>query len=532
MVRRTAFIVALVTVLIGVASLPAIAQSGRTFYIDYAAGSNSNSGASEASPWKSNPYMNHGAGCDGGMGPNYAHQAGDKFIFKGGSTWPAACFTMNITDGGTSTARMYFGVCLNTDPDSPCYGGTSWPSSGWTQPLWDMNYTRLSFVVFVNSGVTGYMTWDNIEIAHQGIILTGSDSNGVAFGMFYGATGTILENMYIHDWATTDNVSTSPTLLGYDYGAIYNYNGSRGNNITLKNSTISDASGYFYSNGTKINGGFGGACEECTEVSGSVFHDVSAACFDMILCHDSEFYNIDAVGIYNYDGGVNGLHTQAIEDDGGNTSTDYNNYIHDSLNTGIMVLICAGSSFFNNVMSNTRTGQYPLFIDTNCSFNTSSATQQIYNNTIDGTTAGACVRLGRSGATIGTVTMRNNIFISSSGSCSVDQFATVTNFSNTNFRQMTGSEASTYGFTAATKYSPTSSDPDVTGQGATLLSLASGTLSALALDAAGAPWHGGSYNARTTTWDLGAFVTSGLSQLSSSSSSKPNPPTNLTASVQ
>ena len=65
MVRRTHFIaVALVTALIGFTSLPTTAQSGRTFYIDYASGSNSNPGT-KASPWKSHPYMQAGAGCTG-----------------------------------------------------------------------------------------------------------------------------------------------------------------------------------------------------------------------------------------------------------------------------------------------------------------------------------------------------------------------------------------------------------------------------------------------------------------------------------
>jgi hypothetical protein len=53
----------------------------------------------------------------------------------------------------------------------------------------------------------------------------------------------------------------------------------------------------------------------------------------------------------------------------------------------------------------------------------------------------------------------------------------------------------------------------------------------LCWDAQGAPWFGASNLARptaSTPWDMGAYVLGGQS----SQSSKPNPPTNLTATVQ
>src|SRR6266849_6576900 len=104
------FLFALISALIGFANLPAAAQSGRTFYIDYAGGSNSNAGT-KASPWKTHTYMQTGSACTGsGSAPGYSHQAGDQFIFKGGVTWPAACFVFGITHGGTSSVQDYYGV--------------------------------------------------------------------------------------------------------------------------------------------------------------------------------------------------------------------------------------------------------------------------------------------------------------------------------------------------------------------------------------------------------------------------------------
>src|SRR5258708_16478334 len=111
MVWRSRFIVALITALMGFASLPAAEQSGRTFYIDYASGSNTNNGTSKSTPWKTHPYMQTSSACTGtGSGPTYSHVAGDRFIFKGGVIWPAACFQLAIGTGGFSSASDFFGV--------------------------------------------------------------------------------------------------------------------------------------------------------------------------------------------------------------------------------------------------------------------------------------------------------------------------------------------------------------------------------------------------------------------------------------
>lgn len=517
MVRRTHFIaVALVTALTGFASLPAAAQSARTFYIDYASGSNSNPGT-KASPWKSHPYMQPGAGCTGsGAAPAYSHQAGDNFIFKGGVTWPAACFGIYIPAGGTSSAQDYYGV------DKTWYSGSSW-----AQPLWDLNYAVTTFVVFGNTGDTGYHTFDNFEIARQGILATTSTSyaSQEAFQFAgYGYTGTIIENCYIHGWATSNNVVAGTTE--YSYGGVLGPGSpTPSNSIRFLNNVISDADGYLYSGGVKKSVPFGGACENCSEVAGNTFHDVMAACFSPVLCHDNEFYNIDSGSIALYD---TSIHSQIIEDDSGGISYDYNNYLHDSP-AAVSILVCAGSPIYNNVFSN-LTNQPPIIIDTNGCYaeNPATATEYIYNNTCDGTNSGGCVRLVRAGSTMGPVYLENNILIN--GSISVE--AAMTNLVNTNNYNMTPSEASTYGFTAARKYYPSSADPNIVGKGTNLSSSCNGNLSQLCFDAEASAWYGGSQTPRPSSgaWDIGAFVAGAGGQ--SQSSSKPNPPTNLTASVQ
>jgi hypothetical protein len=61
------------------------AATGRTFYIDYVSGNDSNSGTAKSSPWKHAPDMNTCAATCASVTPT----GGDYFVFKGGVTWPS-----------------------------------------------------------------------------------------------------------------------------------------------------------------------------------------------------------------------------------------------------------------------------------------------------------------------------------------------------------------------------------------------------------------------------------------------------------
>ena len=169
---------ALVIALLGFTSLPALAQSGRTFYIDYSSGSNSNQGT-QAAPWKTHPYMQAAAACTGtGSAPSYSHQAGDHFIFKGGVTWPASCFSMVVMAGGTASASDYYGACYTGG--SVC--STPWPATGWKRPLFDMQQQVPSGNMVIAAGnysLANYVVFDNLEIANQNIKFNGT---GYGFG--------------------------------------------------------------------------------------------------------------------------------------------------------------------------------------------------------------------------------------------------------------------------------------------------------------------------------------------------------------
>src|SRR4051812_47525162 len=99
-----------------------VAAAG-TYYVDYSAGSDSNNGGSKSTPWKRSPGMV-------GFSGNYSHQPGDRFIFKGGVTWPRSCFQMHVIAGGSSdTNRDYYGA------DQAWFAGSSF-----TRPLFDFEH--------------------------------------------------------------------------------------------------------------------------------------------------------------------------------------------------------------------------------------------------------------------------------------------------------------------------------------------------------------------------------------------------------
>jgi hypothetical protein len=525
MIRRIRLIVALITALIGFASLPAVAQSGRVFYIDYAGGSNSNPGT-KASPWKTQPFMNHSAACDGGRGPSYAHQAGDRFIFKGAVTWPASCFEIYISVGGSAGNPDYYGV------DQTWYSGGSW-----TRPLFDFNYQvpGLGNHAIATTGAANftagvpYLTFDNLEIAHLNSYPSASDlttSAAIVLGGSFSwdaAPGTTVENCYIHDWVSTTNQIYNNTILSYAtiYGA-----------ALVTNTETSDANGYYYVGGVRQNEVSSGGCAGCGEMANSKIHDGWIGCSACGSVHDSEFYNIF--------GGVDvGIHTHVIYDDAlsaQSTYAVYNNAVHDTY-AGLITDLFYHTAIYNNVFwNNQNNAGISIYHCANgagtyspCGDKTSQV-GYVLNNTIDMTNgSGACYRWDEVDGVqgMGTLYFQNNICIPAAGA--VGGFNVATQHVSNNYT-MSPSEASSYGFTSAQKYAPSSSDPHVTGQGANLSSLATASLASLGFDTAGAPWSRGSYVPRSTSWDLGAYVVA--ASQSQSSDSKPNPPTNLTATLQ
>ena len=74
------------------------APSPATYYVDFASGSDRNSGISKDAPWQYAPGMNHCAFNCALIGL----QPGDQVIFKGGVTWDASAFPMVVSASGAS----------------------------------------------------------------------------------------------------------------------------------------------------------------------------------------------------------------------------------------------------------------------------------------------------------------------------------------------------------------------------------------------------------------------------------------------
>ncbi len=518
------------------------AQTHRLFYVDYAGGLNSNAGTSTGSPWKTAPPMNHGGSCDSGGPSGYAHQAGDQFVFKGGSTWPSACFQMTIP-AGSSTAQDYYGVCVsNADfasetnlqhgsvNDSPCANGTSWPSSGWTRPIFgagDLNLGTAqtanggSLIASVNPGTScfnqsptiGYITIDNIEMAAWGIsilpnaaacygpaiLLGGSNS-------FTAGPGTLVENMYIHDYVVNTNGSSNCVAVSGGggcppYGIVYGA-------ALFRNSIVNDQNGYYFIAGVKKFGNLSGGCAGCGEAYGNHISYGYIGCSSVGSCHDSEFDHIQ--------GGLDfALHTHVLYEDatsGFQTAfSAYNNAVHDN-SPGLLLDMYYHSSIFNNVFWNNgkspiKLYQCPPGVGGTCQDSTSQV-GYVANNTINGLTTpdndpAACYSWDASSAGLGTLNWYNNICIP--GSAGVGGFSVATiNGSATNYT-MGSTEATTFGFVPANKLKPSSPDSNTVAQGTNLTSFG---IAALDKDTNGAAWFGGSYISRPgspTLWDRGAY---------------------------
>lgn len=147
-----------------------------TYYIDYQSGSDSNNGISTSTPWKRCPGM---VGYTGA----YTHSAGDKFVFKGGATWPSTVFPFIVKYSGVqANPDIYTGGQLE---------GTPW---GTGYPVFDGEDTgNFSSGLITNTGVKQYFTINGIKIIRAGDT---TDGSGQAM-LFLGGSGITVSNCWL-----------------------------------------------------------------------------------------------------------------------------------------------------------------------------------------------------------------------------------------------------------------------------------------------------------------------------------------------
>ena len=519
---RTAILIALI--LTG-----RVAMAQHTYYISKSTGSNSNSSTqaqSKSTPWASLPGM---ASCNANCG-SYTPVAGDSFIMMGCDTWLASDMPVEWNWSGNASNPIYIGV------DNTWYNTTACPST-WNRPIWSGQKTFISAHLFYSawSQNTSYVTLDNIEIIqfHQGssdpnieIVFAGGGPDG----------GTIsnwtYSNMYIHAWdIVTDGGCVIFGGVSNMTNTTYQYNVVNGADRTGENPAggTCDVFYTYYGNSKILN---------------NVIHDVVNAVLP------TSGVEIGGNLIYNIIPTNAGNHCNAFETLGGGTY-----YIHDNV---IMNMNCGGGEtmfiaasqgevdyVWNNVIFNlsgaTGIAAPPTFGPGNSSITVSGVF--LYNNTIvlgTSSTGGSCFNPSgqATGTLITTLNIQNNHCVTETGPvAAAGLIALGGTVTNTNNLAMTHGTATSDGYTASQTfaYSPTSSSSPTVGQGADLTSIWPAGFSSN--DTSYACTY--SQSAQTVTcparapvarpsggWSLGAY------QSGSAQGSAPNPPTNLTASVQ
>ena len=159
------------------------------YYIDYSSGQDSNSGTSKAAPWKHVPAMAPFSG-------SYTHADGDRFIFKGGVTWPNAAVPLYITQGGSPSSYDYYGV------DQTWFSG-----SQFSRPILTANHRA-----FVN----------HVAVARENMIrIVGPQSRNLH-----------IDNLDIREWVVSNPVANDTDCAGI--------NGYTTGDILITNCRITD----------------------------------------------------------------------------------------------------------------------------------------------------------------------------------------------------------------------------------------------------------------------------------------------------
>ena len=525
-------------------ALVATASFATTYYIA-TTGSDSNNGTSTSTPWLHAPGM---SGCAANC-LSKTPTPGDRFVLRGGDTWhfsgrgipvglPWLIYPANPTDpfpDGTSSNHMYIGVD-RTSPNASGAGTTGWydPAacgSSWCRPRLTGDNPLSTAVVascpypssgtFVDIASIQYLDFDDIEF------LGACDSATYISHGFGGSRGDyrVLSNLYFHGWTHTAG-------NGGDLYAMWGSSYANANPNDDLNGLVCDGADSEYSTVTCFMQGITNIRNSVVRNNANGIITNSAKSF-----HDNLFENI-------VESSVNGVHSNGFEQ---NTSFASSNYIYNNLirnvPAAVAVWSCTSSGrtdfYFNNVFYNNPAGWSVANGGASSSGNAcagSGGVTGFFNNTF--VDAG----VGSNGT---WQSNRNNNFLINSN------WAGTVVGANANTTTITDANAATYGYTAGNNYAGNSSDCGGNpagsgcpiGKGANLAATCNSISDANAkaaclLDSTLGPNYDttrhrviGSARAalarpQTGAWDVGA-VQAGASQ----SSTGPNAPTGLTATV-
>lgn len=358
-----------------------------TYYVDFVNGANTNPGT-KAQPWKSHPYMQAASGCTGtGSAPSYTHAAGDVFIFKGGVSWPNACFRMNIAAGGSSGAGQ----------DQYTVDKTWYTGGSWSKPVFDGGGAEVS-----NNGNTyvsfgdNYILFDSFEF--KGMYWTPIGA-GTGTGVSIGTSNySTVQNCYFHGWTHDSGAVDEFRMITADT----HYPSLATGSVIAKN--LIDGS-------DSVVGGYTSAF--------AFYGSVPLTYGNTVRYIDSCFGTVNGVvhdNLIEYLGPsfLGGPHSDGIQTSG--TVIAYNNVIRHINGPGAIAVFLGPTNgettyFFNNIVYDTNTQFFNVDSNGNES-NLSSVV--IVNNTINCGSSSQCVALNRAGyPCIKEAWVENNHFITS-----------------------------------------------------------------------------------------------------------------------
>jgi len=530
-----------------------------TYYIA-ANGSDSNTGTINTSPWLHAPGMPN---CTGNCAKTIP-QPGDKFIFRGGDTWHLANSSASPYTGGTWVWQWSGGSsncnyptatssCIYIGTDQTWYSGTSFtrPKLNFDNPtstslVSSCAYSDLMGVNIGNGSYRNinYVIFDDFEL--YGKCWSAASPNNWIW--FWGIYDTFTNN-YFHGWTETTGLASGgdedPMIAGD--GQQVNAVGGVTHNVYAYN--VFDGSDSYCTGLNTCSGGPMIANDQYDvehNVCRWMTNCISGTSNNLATAHDNLFEYIYG----SWDGGT---HTNVLEMNGqqisGSNVSIYNNTIR-HINVGMILDVwvpSGGAAYvFNNVIYDLRGGAGVNCMQVENANPSAAASVYFTNNTVDHTASTCMIRPipGEGQVWNGTVYFQNLHSIGSITSVSQMESScgsgnTCTWIDNGNEVFQTESVANGQGYTSSNNYQPTAISNATYHAGGNLSSSCStySSDSALCSGSTGGVTNTAGSGAdpilsipspllRGTTWDAGAYQYSGLT------SSLPNAPTGLVASVQ
>lgn len=411
---------------------------GTTYFVDWTTGSDANSGLSKTAAFKRAPGMK-------GFSGSYSHAAGDRFVFKGGETWPASCYQWKITQHGSSES-----VLDTYTADVTWYSGASF-----TRPKFDFEHVAINgWTLGAGVLVQGsfFTKFDNLEfMRHRTPLATGGigiwGTTTITFeGTLSGNLG-IVTNCVVRDWD-----QPSPMVSGASGGGGINRVGL--GNVRVLNSLFHQDN-VTQKNGTAMwNMAEIGYCEVRNTPTAIMYSGWATEGLHNNWLHDLPDPEDPAA------------HSNAILSLGGRRI--YSNLIHDTTARAQIIFINSGyygvetSYIYNNVTYNNA--QPSLAIDSD-GVNNSGAHTYVWNNSFEGAYSGSglCVYSGvRNNGPIPHLEMRNNHFISTAP---IQISPVVTTYVHSNNLTNTYATAVGFGYTPANLYAPIDGTKPTVGAG-------------------------------------------------------------------